>query len=132
MGQLTDGEESLSFYNKGIQVLQKELENAENINPSEDQGMKNFGRSLSEAYCSVAEIYMTDCCFAENSEENCFSAIENSIQSDPSNPEAYHCLANFHLVKEQFDEAKEAVKKSLALWLPHHESLRDEAEYMTN
>ncbi|GFT72089.1 probable assembly chaperone of rpl4 [Nephila pilipes] len=125
MGQLTGGEESLTYYQKGIQVLQKELENCENVRPSEEVDSKILIKNLSDAYCSVAEIFMTDCCDAENAEQQCYSAIQNAIQSNTSNPEAYQCLANFHLVKEQFEEAEEAIEKSLALWLPHHEELRD-------
>ncbi|GIY91935.1 putative assembly chaperone of rpl4 [Caerostris extrusa] len=53
MGQLTDGEESLSFYNKGIQVLQKSLKMLK-ISTHRRTKVKTFGRVLSEAYCSVA------------------------------------------------------------------------------
>ncbi|GFY74703.1 probable assembly chaperone of rpl4 [Trichonephila inaurata madagascariensis] len=134
MGQLTSGEESLTYYQKGIEILQKELENCENIKPSEEEDRKILSKNLSDAYCSVAEIFMTDCCDAENAEQQCHSAIENAIQSNTSNPEAYQCLANFYIVKKNFlKEAKEAIEKSLALWLPHHEALRDaDAETVFN
>ncbi|KAF8796368.1 putative assembly chaperone of rpl4 like protein [Argiope bruennichi] len=125
LGQLTDGEESVSFYQKGIEILQKELENCENLQPAEETDKKVLMKDLSNAYCSISETYMTDLCFAENSEQHCVSAIELAIQADPSNSEAHQCKANYHLVKEEFDEAKTAMEKSLSLWLPHHEALRD-------
>ncbi|CAL1267266.1 unnamed protein product [Larinioides sclopetarius] len=128
LGQLTDGEESVAFYKKGIEILQKELENCENLQPAEETDKKSMVKDLSNAYCSISEAYMTDLCFAENSEQHCVSAIELAIQADPSNSEAYQCKANYHLVKEEFDEAKAAMEKSLSLWLPHHEALRDAEE----
>ena len=41
--------------------------------------------------------------FEENAEERCSSAIESAIKSDPSNPEAYQCLASFQVVKDQIE-----------------------------
>ncbi|GBM30945.1 putative assembly chaperone of rpl4 [Araneus ventricosus] len=128
LGQLTDGEESVAFYKKGIEILQKELENYENLQPAEETDKKSLMKDLSNAYCSISETYMTDLCFAENSEQHCVGAIELAIQADSSNSEAYQCKANYHLVKEEFDEAKAAMEKSLSLWLPHHEALRDADE----
>ncbi|KAG8187401.1 hypothetical protein JTE90_016945 [Oedothorax gibbosus] len=126
LAQFNEGEESLRFYQKGIQVIEKEIGNWENIIPAKDEDeRKRLIRSLSDAYCSISEIYMTDCCDSENAEGNCFSAIEAAISSDPSNTDAYQSLANFHLVKGQTKEAKEATEKSLSFWLPLHEALRD-------
>ncbi|XP_035205171.1 probable assembly chaperone of rpl4 [Stegodyphus dumicola] len=133
MGQLCEGEESVLYYKKGIQIIEKELENAENVDPSEKITRSSLLKSLSDAYCSVAELFMTDCCFAENAEGKCYESLEAAIKVDPSNPEAYQCLANFHLVKEQIKEAKDAIEKSLSLWLPQHEAFRNgECNPITN
>ncbi|XP_015916720.1 uncharacterized protein [Parasteatoda tepidariorum] len=126
MGQLSEGEESLNYYQKGIEIILKELENSENMEPSENKKDKrSLSRILSDAYCSVAEIFMTDCCDVENGEMKCSDAVECALKADSTNPEAYQCLCNFKLSVDQVDEAKEAIEKCLSLWLPQHEALRD-------
>ncbi|XP_054712436.1 uncharacterized protein LOC129222042 isoform X2 [Uloborus diversus] len=125
MAQLCNGKEALENYLKGVEIIEKELENVENILPSEEKNKPSLQRNLSDAYCSIAEIYMTDCCDEENAEENCANAINYAMKVDPSNPDAYQCFAGFHLIRERLEEAKEAIQKSLSLWLPQHEAMRD-------
>lgn len=46
-------------------------------------------RQVSTAYCSVAELFMTDLCDEEEAEEECRRSITKAIEADPTNPEAY-------------------------------------------
>lgn len=122
IAQLCEGLESVSYYEKGIELVQKEIENNENIDPSKEQNKSNLKRTLSDAYCSISEIFMSDCCFEENAEDKCSIAIDLAIKSDPTNPEAYQCLAALQVVKDQIEEAKESLQKSLSFWLPSIEN----------
>uniref|UniRef100_A0A224Z167 Uncharacterized protein n=1 Tax=Rhipicephalus zambeziensis TaxID=60191 RepID=A0A224Z167_9ACAR len=124
LGQLTDGKESLAHYAKGVQILCKLLQEHQGLAAaSEESSGADLNRALSSAYCAMAEIYMTDCCDEEDAEQQCSEFVQKSIQADPRNPEAFQVQANFLLVKQEHEAAKEAMQRSLDLWLPQHERL---------
>lgn len=123
LAQLNEGKQSTEYYNKGIEILEKLFANKEELEKNED--VNSLKKELSNAYCSVAEIYMTDCCFEEDAEEQCKINIDKGIATDVSNPECYQCLANYMLVKGNEEEAKTAMTKSLSLWLPQMQALAE-------
>lgn len=124
LGQLTDGKESLAHYTKGVQILCNLLQEQHGLAaPSEESSVADLNRALSSAYCAMAEIYMTDCCDEEEAEQQCSELVQKSVQADPSNPEAFQVQASFLLVKQEHEAAKEAMQRSLGLWLPQHERL---------
>ena len=45
-----------------------------------------------------------------------------------TNPESWQAEANYRLVTQQFDEAKESLRKSLELWLPQHSAFLETGE----
>lgn len=127
MGQLFAGEESLQLYNKGIQILTSARDS------EEDEGkVKELSRSLSNALCSVGELYMTDLCDEENAEDECQSCIQKAIDADKSNPEALQTKARYLLIRAKFDEAKTAIKESLDLWLPAYQDIIDNKQGASN
>jgi tetratricopeptide (TPR) repeat protein len=55
LGQLSEGEEARGWYLRGIEVLKQIRED------TNDEGVqKKVGEKLSESYCSVVELYLTD------------------------------------------------------------------------
>ncbi|XP_064647778.1 uncharacterized protein LOC135500319 [Lineus longissimus] len=122
LGQLFEGQQSIQCYQKGIELMVKEMQEHQEKQVAaacaQDDKHNELCRGISSAYCSVAEIYMTDCCDDEGAEEKCQSSIEKSIEADNSNPEAYQMMASFLLVKQDKDNAKEAINRSVSLWLP--------------
>nr|ACO12637.1 TPR repeat-containing protein YDR161W [Lepeophtheirus salmonis] len=111
LAQLSSGKESLDIYSRGIDVLTRLKPDSENI------------RALSNAYVSIAELYTTDLCDDPNAEKECVKAIKSSVDADGENPEALQMKARFHLIKQEFDEARTAMSASLALWLPAYENV---------
>lgn len=121
LGQLLEGEEAVECFKKGIQLMIEEKQLNEKKNNSEVNSTNTnaeviTNRDISNAFCSLAEIYLTDCCFSENAETSCKVYCEEAIEHDPSNPEAYQALANFLLSEEKNEDAKEMLSKSLDLW----------------
>jgi tetratricopeptide (TPR) repeat protein len=55
LGQLSEGEESQTWYLKGIEILKRIVEIAEDEN-----AQKKARNKLCESYCSVVELYLTD------------------------------------------------------------------------
>lgn len=95
---------------------------------AEPQSVKStLIRQMSSAFCSVAELYMTDLCDEEDAENQCHSNISKAIETDQSNPEAYQNMASFLLVKQDTEQAKIYITKSLELWLPKYKAV-DEGE----
>ncbi|XP_066959729.1 uncharacterized protein [Macrobrachium rosenbergii] len=90
----------------------------------ENQSMKSaLVHQMSSAYCSVAELFMTDLCDEEDAENQCHTNISKAIDVDPGNPEAYQSMASFLLVKQETEQAKENILKSLELWLPKYKAV---------
>uniref|UniRef100_A0A6B0VCZ5 Putative assembly chaperone of rpl4 isoform x1 n=1 Tax=Ixodes ricinus TaxID=34613 RepID=A0A6B0VCZ5_IXORI len=124
MGQLCDGKESLRHYSKGVEILQRLLGERQGASAEADpEGSGHLSRELSSAYCAMAEIYMTDCCFEEDAKTQCAELIEKGLAADPKNPEALQCQASYLLVKQDTEGAQQAMRRSLDLWLPQHERL---------
>ena len=43
---------------------------------------------ISAAFCSVAEIYLTDLCMEDAAQDTCISLVERALQYDPQNIQA--------------------------------------------
>ena len=149
MAQLFTGDESLQLYAKGIEILTSARDAEE-----EEVKVKELSRSLSNALCSVAELYMTDLCDEEDAEEACQGYIQRSIDADKSNPEALQVKARYLLIWAKFDvstasdegmflrpirgacmhpqEAKATIKESLDLWLPAYQDVIENKQGASN
>ena len=85
LGQLSEGKEALSFYLQGIQ---------ESTNND----------LVSNAWSSIAELYMTDLCEEEEAEQACEDAILKALEHGSA--EAHRVAAELRLVQGKQDEAK--------------------------
>ncbi|RXG56084.1 putative assembly chaperone of rpl4 [Armadillidium vulgare] len=123
MGQLFEGKESLQCYLKGIELIQKAIKEekeskASEIKPPQQNGVLNsikddsddddensdkcskiidpsssLERKLSNSYCAVAELFMSDLCDEDEAEAESLSNVQKAIEIDNTNPEAYHYYA---------------------------------------
>lgn len=115
LAQMCEGQDAVNYYRKGIDILTKEIETV-SVNSVEKSAVLN--RELSDAYCALSEIFTTDLCDEADAEEQCVSNIDKAISIDPKNPEGYLCKANYLFIKQELQEAKTMMQKSLSLWLP--------------
>lgn len=84
---------------------------------------------LLQGHISVAEIYLTDLCEAEDAASVCKYHLDKAIESKPSSPEAHQLLASWCISMmddeeegdDKFDEAKKAIQTAVALWLPQYQ-----------
>jgi len=120
LAQLTNGLEAVALYNRGIEIM-----NASRNQPKSVDNSSSLSSEISSAYCALSELYMTDLCDLEEAEEHCKSYAQMAINSDPSNPEAYQVMANYHMIRLNFEECKSLMEKSLALWLPDYRKFRE-------
>ena len=80
----------------------------------------NLIREQSNAYCAIAELWMTDLCDEDEAQFECGSSVEKAVESDGSNPEAWQTKARLHLVKSEFEDARSSIQTSLSKWLPSY------------
>ncbi|KAJ3151432.1 hypothetical protein HDU86_006132 [Geranomyces michiganensis] len=111
LGQLSAGEEALGFYEKGAALLEGMLEGCAG---SEEEPL--LRRKLSDALCSMAEIFMTDCCDAPDAESRCEDYVLRAVSADPTNPDAHQTLASMRLSQCRNSDAAIAIAASMDLW----------------
>eukprot|EP00126_Sphaerothecum_destruens_P012821 Sdes_comp21949_c0_seq1m20492 len=121
LGQLTDGQESLGFYNQGIHLISVKL--SQN-NLLEDAQRKQLVQDFVSALCAAADIFMTDLCFEPNADSECFALIQRALEAQPDSYEALQTQANYLISKEKPEEALMAIHKSFSLWM-HPDSTLD-------
>lgn len=125
LGQIHTGQEAVDYYLKGIQVLLSALEKqAQTTDPlgasafPEDDPDLPSEKDVSVAYCSMAEIYLTDLCMEEGAADKCKECIEQALQYHHDNPEALQLMASYLFSAERNQEGKEYLLKSVVRWLP--------------
>ena len=59
MGQLSDGLESISNFQNGVNIMLAEYTSSSSNDDESDK--QNLKRKISNALCSMTEIYLTDC-----------------------------------------------------------------------
>ncbi|XP_070691406.1 uncharacterized protein [Pempheris klunzingeri] len=126
LGQIHTGQDSVDYYTKGIQVLLSALEKQAQTTqaqagaaapPDEDPGLPT-AKDVCVAYCSIAEIYLSDLCMEEGAADKCREHIERALQYHYNNPEALQLMASYLFSTEKNQEGKEYLLKSVGLWLP--------------
>jgi tetratricopeptide (TPR) repeat protein len=83
-GQLSMGQEALNAYQKGVQSLEACLtlvqDNSIAAEQDSDDTEKILKQKLSRAYCTIAELFLTDLCYEDNAETECESYLERALQ----------------------------------------------------
>ncbi|XP_049586935.1 uncharacterized protein si:dkey-12j5.1 isoform X2 [Syngnathus scovelli] len=141
LGQLHTGQEAVGFYTKGTQILLSALDEkpqttaqAEAATSVDEDSDLPTMKDVSTAYCSIAELYLTDLCMEEGAADKCREFIEKALRYHPSNPEGLQLMASYLFSTEKNQEGKEYLLKSVKLWLPAQKqteassSLEDEAQ----
>ncbi|XP_033116021.1 probable assembly chaperone of rpl4 [Anneissia japonica] len=122
LGQVFEGQQAIECFTKGIDIMLKErqernAEESEGACAMTSEGGVSDG-DVARAYCSIAEIYLTDSCFEDKAETQCYEHLEKALQYSPHSPEAYQLMASYFLSIESNQQAKEMINKSVSLWLP--------------
>uniref|UniRef100_A0A3P9Q5Q4 Si:dkey-12j5.1 n=1 Tax=Poecilia reticulata TaxID=8081 RepID=A0A3P9Q5Q4_POERE len=122
LGQIHTGQEAVDYYTRGIQVLLSVLEKQETeagaAGTTDENDEVPSRKDVSVAYCSLAEIYLTDLCVEEGAADKCREFIEKALQYHHDNPEALQLMASYLFSTERNQEGKEYLLKSVGMWLP--------------
>ena len=118
MAQLEDGSACLPLYRTAISMLESSLASVQSSSAAFYLSSKKAAASarraaaaakaaeeqqlkvdLTRAYCSVAELYLTDLCDAAEAEQEATAAIQKALQLIPDSPDALLCDAQIKKVK---------------------------------
>lgn len=118
------GKESVSWFEKGAQVLEKEIAL---LNSGAQYGLDADSIAvlrterkarLANALCGMIEVYMTDLSWEEDAEERCEKLITNAMTvEDETSPEVLQTLASIRLSQDRKEDAQAALQRSLESWI---------------
>lgn len=134
MGQLCEGLEATQYYGKGIELMQAQLKSVQAQKPSKAkrEQLLMLKQQISAAYCSIAEVFLTDACFEDQAEEECERALAAAISADPDNPEPLQTLASVRMSQKRPTEALEIMNKSYAKWRDVEHDFQPSMEFRHN
>ena len=120
LGQLCTAGDSLKYYQDGIQILERCCNNAEiqsQLNSGSDGKTFVEGqKQLCSAYCSIAELYMTDLCYEDNAEAQCELFIRKAVQLNADKmldlADPLQAMANLLLCQSKTKEATEYIARA--------------------
>ncbi|KAJ2344907.1 hypothetical protein GGF43_005345, partial [Coemansia sp. RSA 2618] len=112
LGQFTVERESARYFQLGVDAIQRDLDEA----PKDSDYARVLRRKMAEAYVSMTEIYLTDCCFESDAELKCEEYLRLAAAADPGCPEVLQTMASVRLSQSRTDDARECVSRSMAMW----------------
>ena len=129
LGQLCEegGRESLSWFERGCEILRKNISRYRSCLETVDADgfapvagylplLQEGCQKLSEALCSMTELWMTDLSFEDEVEEQCEKLITEAMLIAPDSPEVLQTLASVRISQLRVEEAKGALKSSMEVW----------------
>jgi len=126
LAQLSEegGRDSITWFDRGaaalraqIQTFSEKLDSLPRTRNEQEVIIAEKRRKLAETLCAVTEVYMTDLSWEDNAEQRCEALITEAIMLAPEVAETWQTVANVRISQTRTDEAREALKRSLGLWI---------------
>ncbi|KAK2593817.1 hypothetical protein QQS21_008475 [Conoideocrella luteorostrata] len=121
LAQLSEdgGQDSVKWFERGASTLRKQIQNLNDLpsrTPEQQATIDEKQQKLGGVLCAVAEVYMTDLSWEDDAEQRCETLVTEAMMIAPNSPETWQTVANVRISQERFDEAKQALRRSLELW----------------
>ncbi|ETN36426.1 uncharacterized protein HMPREF1541_08704 [Cyphellophora europaea CBS 101466] len=119
------GAKSIAYFEKGCEVLRNKIEVlSESLREGsqlDEEGamiVKLKQAKLAEGLCGMTEVYMTDLSFEDDAEVKCEGYVTEAVAVCPDELAAgtLQTLASVRISQERWDEAREALRRSLNVW----------------
>ncbi|KAK4449398.1 hypothetical protein QBC34DRAFT_404819 [Podospora aff. communis PSN243] len=126
LAQLSEegGRDSVTWYERGaaalraeIQTLTEKLTSLPRTRDEQEAVISEKRHKLAETLCAVAEVYMTDLSWEEDAEQRCEALITEATMLAPEVAEIWQTVASVRISQTRTEEAREALKRSLSLWV---------------
>ncbi|GAO51095.1 hypothetical protein SAICODRAFT_31899 [Saitoella complicata NRRL Y-17804] len=120
LGQLSEegGREALGWFERGAAALTSQLQSLDAQSEGAKEKEDELRAKLASAWCGCAELYMTDLCMEPEAEERCEAYTARALEAQPGNSEALQTLASMRLSQQREEDARAALRESVAGWLP--------------
>eukprot|EP00922_Rhytidocystis_sp_ex-Travisia-forbesii_P015368 GHVS01022920.1.p1 GENE.GHVS01022920.1~~GHVS01022920.1.p1 ORF type:complete len:279 (+),score=62.40 GHVS01022920.1:48-839(+) len=117
LGQLSSAWEGISFFCEAVQRLSQPRtdEGTEGVVGDRWASKEEIGRMVCGAYCSMAEIFMTDLCDEEQAESQCLENIQQALLTCPHHFEAHSTLAQFQKIVGDVEEAVTSAQRAMQI-----------------
>ncbi|KAK1828218.1 hypothetical protein QBC39DRAFT_359779 [Podospora conica] len=126
LAQLSEegGRDSVTWFERGAAALRAQIQTLTDkldslpLTRKENEGIiSEKAKKLAETLCAVTEVYMTDLSWEEDAEQRCEALITEATMLAPEVAATWQTVANVRISQDRLDEAKEALKRSLDLWI---------------
>ncbi|EAK90282.1 TPR repeat protein [Cryptosporidium parvum Iowa II] len=113
LAQILDGEESLSYWNNGIEVLQESIKIVEKKGNDKSciERLDLMKNQLCSAYCAISELFMTDLCYSDEAESQVKENLAKASEIDDEHFETLCCKLAYFKTIDDFEECKKYVFK---------------------
>lgn len=113
------GRHSIELFERANDIIRERINDLESkIKRTAEQQAEllDLKRKLSDALCSMAEIYMTDLSLEADAEAKCESLVTEALLITPDSPSALQTLASVRISQLKTADAQAALRRSLELW----------------
>ncbi|AIO02017.1 hypothetical protein LPMP_343950 [Leishmania panamensis] len=108
LAQLCEAEEALKCYEKAYEIASLMLHGCR-----KKRMRKTLEETMATMCCAVAELYLTDLCFAENAEQQCEQAVNRALQLNSEIVEPHQLQASLRLSQCRPDEALQSLRRAV-------------------
>lgn len=109
LAQILDGEESLFYWRKGIEILRESIEvtmkKTEN-NKSSVEKLELMKDQLCSAHCAISELFMTDLCYNDEAESQVRENLNRASEVNEDHFETLCCKLSYFKTIDDFEECK--------------------------
>lgn len=112
------GLQSIGWFERANDVLRTTIAALEEQKPTveTEAAVAESKQKLSEALCSMAEVYMTDLSLEPDAEAKCEALVTEALIVSPDSPAALQTLASVRISQLRVEDARAALGRSLDLW----------------
>lgn len=113
------GQKSIELFERANDFLRERINDLESkIKHTAELQVElvDLKRKLSDALCSMAEIYMTDLSLEADAEAKCESLVTEALLIIPDSPSALQTLASVRISQLKTADAQAALRRSLGAW----------------
>ncbi|OII74136.1 TPR repeat-containing protein [Cryptosporidium ubiquitum] len=114
LAQILDGEESLFYWRKGIEILRENIKNIMEKRENDKYSIEKLDLmrdQLCSAYCAISELFMTDLCYNNEAESQVRENLAKASEINEDHFETLCCKLSYFKTIDDFEECKLYVSK---------------------
>ena len=109
LAQLQSGIDAVDSYNRGINLLLTIISDTDS--KSIEGQIEFYKKQISKAYCSIAELFLTDLCYEEEAEKKCEEAIAKALAINSTSLDAHQAMASLRFSQNRSLDACNIMEK---------------------